>query len=213
MPTNVAGAKAWQSARAAQERAADGSKTNNHHQDGAAARRQRPKPTGQRPDGRFSQLVEIELRRLFPAAVLAASVRAFRGRHFRRNLRFDARNCDQGGGRSSGRDAFRIPEIANHFEDFAASGKHSAAGTLVCLQCLHELDFVVGVFALASGRIDLAASIYLDSPFQFPSFDSDGASFIRRSSARRSVDFSARRSVTTLPADLTFLTTVSALSR
>ena len=41
-----------------------------------------------------------------------------------------------------------------HLQDFAARGKHAPVRALILLQGVHELDFLVGILALAGRRID-----------------------------------------------------------
>lgn len=53
---------------------------------------------------------------------------------------------------------FGVAERANHFEDFAAGGKHTAIDALIVIECVHELDFVVAVVAFAGRWIDLSAA-------------------------------------------------------
>ena len=45
-----------------------------------------------------------------------------------------------------------------HLENFAPRGELAAAFALVVVHGLHEIDFVVGVIALAGRRIDLPAA-------------------------------------------------------
>jgi hypothetical protein len=52
-------------------------------------------------------------------------------------------------------------------ENLAARRKHATAGSFVLIERLHEFDFVVGVFPLASGGVDLSA------PLDFAPFDFD----------------------------------------
>ena len=53
-----------------------------------------------------------------------------------------------------------------------------AARSLVAVECVHELDFVVTVIALASGGVDLTAADDFGSAFKLPPFDDDRFAFL-----------------------------------
>ena len=76
--------------------------------------------------------------------------------------------CHIGGGSEAGKGsaymkfgAVRAGQgAAKHFEHLAARGEHPTAGTLVLIECMHELDLFNAVVSLARGWIDLAAAIH-----------------------------------------------------
>src|SRR5690606_36656585 len=49
-------------------------------------------------------------------------------------------------------------QAADHFQNLAARRKHTAAGALVVVESVHELNLFDGVIAFARGGINLAAS-------------------------------------------------------
>lgn len=51
-----------------------------------------------------------------------------------------------------------VAQVANHFQDLAARGKHPPIGSLVSIQGLHELDFFGRIVPLACRGIDLATT-------------------------------------------------------
>src|SRR5262245_27136203 len=81
-----------------------------------------------------------------------------------------------------------VAETAEHFEPLAARGKHAAAGTLVQIHGVHELDLRRGVVALASRGVDLAAAAHLGPPLDDPTFGGHGhvaRALFRRAAAVR----------------------------
>src|SRR5439155_20217376 len=54
-----------------------------------------------------------------------------------------------------------VAQSSQHFQHLAPGGERPAVVALVLIHCFHELDFVIGVIALAGGRIDLPAALRL----------------------------------------------------
>ncbi len=71
-----------------------------------------------------------------------------------------------------------VAELGEHLEHLTAGGEHAAARSLVAVECMHELDFVVTVIALASGGVDLTAADDFGSAFKLPPFDDDRFAFL-----------------------------------
>lgn len=71
-----------------------------------------------------------------------------------------------------------VAETSNNFENLATGREHAAAGTLVIVQCVHELQFFARIITFASRRIDLSPAVDLGPPFYGPPFDSDRFGFL-----------------------------------
>jgi hypothetical protein len=71
-----------------------------------------------------------------------------------------------------------VAELREHLEYLAAGWEHAAARSLIPVECMHELDFVVTVIALASGGVDLTAADDFGPAFKLPPFDDNRFAFL-----------------------------------